>query len=89
MPHFHLMSERSGNQLIEKKTLASEHKNTVRYARERFWKGETFIDMEDVWRRSQRWCRDVAGRSIEESNGVPQVWQCRSGGFWRRSWGLL
>jgi transposase len=38
--------------------------NTVRYARERFWKGETFIDLEDVWRRSQRWCRDVAGRRI-------------------------
>jgi hypothetical protein len=38
--------------------------NGVRYARERFWKAETFIDLEDVWRRSQRWCRDVAGRRI-------------------------
>jgi transposase len=38
--------------------------NGVRYARERFWKGETFIDLDDVWRRSQRWCRDVAGRRI-------------------------
>src|SRR5689334_24715073 len=35
--------------------------NGVRYARERFWKGETFIDLDDVWHRSQRWCRDVAG----------------------------
>ena len=38
--------------------------NSVRYARERFWKGETFIDVDDVWRRSQHWCRDVAGRRI-------------------------
>lgn len=38
--------------------------NGVRYARERFWKGETFIDVDDVWRRAQRWCRDVAGRRI-------------------------
>jgi transposase len=38
--------------------------NGVRYARERFWKGETFIDLDDVWSRSQRWCRDVAGRRI-------------------------
>jgi hypothetical protein len=38
--------------------------NGVRYARERFWKGETFIDLDDVWRRSQHWCRDVAGRRI-------------------------
>ena len=27
--------------------------NGVRYVRERFWKGETFIDLDDVWRRSQ------------------------------------
>ena len=38
--------------------------NGVRYARERFWKGETFVDVDDVWRRSQRWCRDIAGRRI-------------------------
>ena len=38
--------------------------NSVRYARERFWKGETFINIEEIWRRSQRWCREVAGRRI-------------------------
>lgn len=38
--------------------------NSVRYARERFWKGETFVDVEDVWRRAQHWCREVAGRRI-------------------------
>lgn len=38
--------------------------NGVRYARERFWKGEMFINLDDVWSRSQRWCREVAGRRI-------------------------
>jgi transposase len=38
--------------------------NTVRYARERFFKGETFIDLDDVARRALVWCRDVAGRRI-------------------------
>jgi transposase len=38
--------------------------NTVRYARERFWKGETFLDIEDVCQRAQLWCREVAGRRI-------------------------
>jgi hypothetical protein len=38
--------------------------NTVRFVRERFWKGETFIDVDDVWRRSQHWCREVAGRRV-------------------------
>ena len=38
--------------------------NSVRYVRERFFKGETFIDLEDVARRALVWCRDVAGRRI-------------------------
>lgn len=38
--------------------------NTVRYVRERFWKGETYVDIDEVWRRSQHWCREVAGRRI-------------------------
>jgi transposase len=38
--------------------------NNVRYARERFFKGETFIDLDDVARRALVWCRDVAGRRI-------------------------
>jgi transposase len=38
--------------------------NSVRYVRERFFKGETFIDLDDVARRALVWCRDVAGRRI-------------------------
>jgi transposase len=38
--------------------------NNVRYVRERFFKGETFIDLDDVARRALIWCRDVAGRRI-------------------------
>jgi transposase len=38
--------------------------NNVRYARERFFKGETFIGLDDVARRALVWCRDVAGRRI-------------------------
>jgi transposase len=38
--------------------------NTVRYVRERFFKGETFTDLDDVRRRGFVWCRDVAGRRI-------------------------
>ena len=37
---------------------------TVPYVRERFFKGETFIDLEDVARRALVWSRDVAGRRI-------------------------
>ncbi len=40
--------------------------NGVRYARERFWKGETFIDLDDVWRRSAlvpRCCRTAYPRN--------------------------
>ena len=38
--------------------------NTVRFVRERFFKGETFIDLDDVARRALVWCRDIAGRRI-------------------------
>lgn len=38
--------------------------NHVRYVRERFFKGETFIDLDDVARRALLWCRDVAGRRV-------------------------
>ena len=38
--------------------------NTVRFVRERFFKGETFIDLSDVARRALIWCRDTAGRRI-------------------------
>jgi hypothetical protein len=36
----------------------------ISYARERFFKGETFIDLDDVARRAKVWCREVAGRRI-------------------------
>jgi hypothetical protein len=46
--------------------------NNVRYARERFFKGEAFIDLDDVARRALVWCRDVAGRHIHgTTRGVP------------------
>ena len=38
--------------------------NGVAYTRERFFKGETFIDLDDVARRALVWCREVAGRRI-------------------------
>ena len=38
--------------------------NSVRYTRERFFKGESFIDLEDIARRAKTWCREVAGRRI-------------------------
>ncbi|MBV8717167.1 MAG: hypothetical protein JOZ65_19065 [Chloroflexi bacterium] len=34
----------------------------VQYARGRFWKGGTFIDLEDARRQAERWCLEVAGR---------------------------
>jgi len=36
----------------------------VRFVRERFFKGETFIDLEDMKRRALNWCREIAGRRI-------------------------
>ncbi|MBP1649301.1 MAG: mobile element protein [Bacteroidetes bacterium] len=36
----------------------------VPYVRERFFKGEKFISIDDVARRALVWCRDVAGRRI-------------------------
>jgi len=36
----------------------------VRFVRERFFKGESFIDLEDIRRRALDWCRETAGRRI-------------------------
>jgi transposase len=36
--------------------------NGIRYARERWWKGATFIDLADSRRRAEVWCRDGAGQ---------------------------
>ena len=38
--------------------------NCVPYVRQRFFKGETFVDLDDVARRALVWCREVAGRRI-------------------------
>jgi len=38
--------------------------NSVPYLRQRFFKGETFIDLDDVARRALVWCREVAGRHV-------------------------
>ena len=38
--------------------------NSVAYTRERFFKGETFVDLDDVARRALVWCRETAGRRI-------------------------
>src|SRR5439155_21600747 len=34
----------------------------VQYARGRFWKGGTFLDLADSRRQAERWCREVAGQ---------------------------
>ena len=34
----------------------------VQYARGRFWKGGTFIDLVDARRQAERWCLEVAGQ---------------------------
>ncbi len=36
----------------------------VRFARERFFKGESFIDLENMKRRALHWCREIAGRRV-------------------------
>jgi transposase len=47
---------------------------TVRYVRERFWKGGRFSDLLDARRQAQAWCLEVAGRRIHGSTGhVPLV----------------
>lgn len=36
----------------------------VQYARGRFWKGGTFIDLDDSRRQAERWSREVAGQRV-------------------------
>jgi transposase len=36
----------------------------VRFVRERFFKGTTFLDLDDVARRALLWCRETAGRRV-------------------------
>jgi hypothetical protein len=47
---------------------------TIRYVRERFWKGAHFSDMADARRQAEAWCVQVAGRRMHGSTGhVPLV----------------
>lgn len=41
----------------------------VRYVRERFFKGASFVDLDDVARRALVWCRETAGRRIHGTTG--------------------
>jgi transposase len=46
----------------------------VPYARERFWKGSHFRDLDDAREQAERWCRDVAGlRMHGTTRRVPRV----------------
>jgi DNA replication protein DnaC/transposase len=36
----------------------------VRFVRERFFRGTTFVDLDDVARRALLWCRETAGRRV-------------------------
>jgi hypothetical protein len=36
----------------------------VQYARGRFWKGGTFIDLADARRQAERWCLEIAGQRV-------------------------
>ncbi len=55
---------------------------SIRYVRERFFKGGSFRDLQDCRRQAERWCREVAGlrvhgtmlrsRSLEEKATLTQ-----------------
>jgi transposase len=45
----------------------------VRYVRERFFKGASFVDLDDVARRALVWCRETAGRRIHGTTGCIPV----------------
>jgi transposase len=48
--------------------------NGIRYARERWWKGATFIDLADSRQRAEVWCRDVAGQRVHgTTRRLPRV----------------
>jgi len=48
--------------------------NGIRYARERWWKGATFIDLADSRQRAAAWCRDVAGQRVHgTTRRLPRV----------------
>ncbi len=47
---------------------------TIRYVRERFWKGGHFSDLADARRQAEAWCVQVAGRRVHGGTGhVPLV----------------
>ena len=46
----------------------------VPYARERFWKGGSFRDLDDSREQAERWCRDVAGLRVHgTTRRLPRV----------------
>ncbi len=46
----------------------------IRYARERWWKGATFIDVADSRQRAEVWCREVAGLRVHgTTRRLPRV----------------
>jgi transposase len=48
--------------------------NGIRYARERWWKGATFIDLADSRQKAEVWCRDVAGLRVHgTTHRLPRV----------------
>ena len=71
--------------------------NSVRFVRERFFKGETFIDRDDVARRALILCREVAGRRIHgttrrvplevfEAEEKPRLMPLQTGRFETPTW---
>ncbi len=48
--------------------------NGIRYARERWWKGATFIDLADSRQQAEEWCHDVAGLRVHgTTRRLPRV----------------
>jgi transposase len=48
--------------------------NGIRYARERWWKGASFIDLADSRKRAEVWCRDGAGLRVHgTTRKLPRV----------------
>jgi hypothetical protein len=48
--------------------------SSVRYARERWWKGGHFTDLADARQQAEQWCRDVAGLRVHgTTRRLPRV----------------
>jgi len=60
----------------------------IPYARQDFFRGETFQDLADLQRRAVRWCRDLAGTRVHGTTRQAPAWECRSGSPGRCGAGL-